>query len=165
MELYWLPLLKHLKAYMCTAKDPENPDQLLFDGVDVNIGMGGGATFPYIDLIWAGESNLPRTSQGRRTVELWIDCWSKYVKSDTEAFCDELYELQKAVALVLETWPRHLEAHTFEGGRRYGVLLEVKKLCSDGEVRPPTTASRFIVELSVKEGLRERSPLLRTRTI
>lgn len=90
MELYWLPLLKHLKAYMCTAKDPENPDRLLFDGVDVSIGMGGGASFPYIDLIWAGESNLPKTNQDRRTVELWIDCWSKYVKSDTEGFCDEL---------------------------------------------------------------------------
>lgn len=69
------------------------------------------------------------------------------------------------MALVLETWPQHLEAHTFEGGRRYGVLLEIKKLCSDGEVRPPTTASRFIVEMSVKEILRSRSPILRTNSL
>lgn len=164
-KLYWLPLLKNLRNYMQAAKQRDNPDQLLFGGVNIHIGKGTNATFPYIDLIWTGESNIPKINQGKRTIELWIDCWSKYVGSDTEEFANELYIMQCKVSEILGSWPEYLKTYTFPGGRRIAVVPEIKNLCSDGIIAPPTTASRFIVALSVKEEIHAGAAMFPLREI
>lgn len=144
---------------MLSIKDKDYPDKFLFQGVYVHIGQGEDINYPYIDLIWAGESNLPKINQGTRSIELWIDCWSKHVESNTENFCNELYELQCMVLFALDTWPQYLEKYTFPGGKHFGVSVEVKKICSDGQIKPPTTASRFIINLSVKELFKAKTPM------
>lgn len=155
MELYWHNLINNLNTFLKSVRE-EGQEEKLFEGFDIHMGSKSNNSFPVIELIWMTEQKfaINREGDNRREVRMAADILIKYVKDNPAEGQAILYEAQCRFIRAMRYWQEYIGRYTFPGGLKYGVIVQLNSVYSDGELSQPIIPCRFDITLKIKEDSR-----------